>query len=145
MILFARILKHFGKVLELLFELRDIVIIFFMLLFKLDIRDFKSVILSNELRHLVLKCIYHRIIKFFLALKLLNQILIQLSVIALIAVAIGLSNVAVGVLLLDTTCIQFHPLSDQIVSNEGLRARFLHFLLNEEVESIGFFIDELLF
>jgi hypothetical protein len=83
-----------------------------MLLFKLDIRDFESVILSYELRDLVLKCINHRIVEFLLALELLNQILIQLSEIALMAGAIGLGNVAFGLFLFDTTCIQFHPLSD---------------------------------
>ena len=119
-----------------------------MLLFKLDIRDFKGVILSNELRHLVLQGIDHRVVELLLALELLNQVLIHLSVIALMAAgALCLSHVALGLFLLqfDTTCIHVHPLSDQTVPNECLRARFLHFLLDKEVEGVGFFIDELLF
>jgi hypothetical protein len=117
-----------------------------MLLFKLDIRDFKGVILSNELRHLVLQGIDHRVVELLLALELLNQVLIQLSEIALMAAgALGLSHVALGLFLLDTTCIQLHPLSDQTVSHECLGTLFLHLLLDKKVEGIGLFIDKLLF
>jgi hypothetical protein len=118
-----------------------------MLLFKLDIRDFKGVILSNELRHLVLQGIDHRVVELLLALELLNQVLIHLSEIALIAAgALGLTHVSLGLFLqIDTTSIQLHPLSDQAVPNECLGARFLHFLLDKEVEGVGLFIDKLLF
>jgi hypothetical protein len=71
--------------------------------------------------------------------------LIQLSEITLIAGAIGVGNGALGLFLLHPTCIKFHPLGDETVSHKCLRARFLHFLLDKEVESIGLFIDKLLF
>ena len=114
MILFPRVLEHFSEVLKLLFELRDIAIVFLMLLFKLDVRDFKCVILSNELRHLVLQGIDHRVVKLLLAFELLYQVLIHLPEIALIASgALCLTHVALGLFLLfDPTCIQLHPLSN---------------------------------
>ena len=137
--LFPRILQHGGQVGQLLPELRDLALLLLMLLFELDVREIESVVLGYEFGDLVLEGVHHGIVEFLLAFELLDEVLVQLPVVAA-AGAVGLGHGGVSVVLL----LDGGGVGDQAVPEECLRARFLRFLLQEEVEGIGLLIDQVL-
>lgn len=105
-----------------------------MFLAQLNIRNLKSVILSDQLGDLVFKGISHREVQFLLTFKLLQEVMIELFEVSLLGVAVDGANVIP--LIFQLSSVNVHSFSDETISNQGIRARFLNLFFDKKIERV---------